>query len=95
MKNFEVWHADPPDFYAERPITEFPTGYVKVADVTAVCQNGVFDSTQHNDMPWTARTNVRPCRDQVRSTSVGDVVVEGPIAYRCESVGWTSHRITR
>ena len=95
MKSFEVWHADPPDFCAERSLSEFPAGYVKVADVTATCQDGVFESTQHIDRSWTARTNVRPCRDRVRSTSVGDVVVEGTIAYRCESVGWTSHRLNR
>lgn len=94
-KQYEVWHADPPDFCAERPLSEFPNGYVKVAEVTAECQDGVFTSTQHIDMPWTARTNVKPCRDRVRSTSVGDVVVEGRVAYRCEMVGWTSHNINR
>ena len=67
----------------------------KVAEVTAECQDGVFQSTQHIDRPWTARTNVKPCRDRVRSTSVGDVVVEGRVAYRCEVIGWTSHTINR
>lgn len=92
-KTYEVWHAEPPDFWAERSLCDFPKGYVKVADVTAECQNGVFESTQNIDKPWTARTNVKTCQSRVRSTSVGDVVVEGPIAYRCEPVGWTSHTI--
>ena len=94
-KQYEVWHADPPDFCAERSLASFPEGYVKVAEVIAECQDGVFDATQHIDRPWTARTNVRPCKTQVRSTAVGDVVVHGAIAYRCESIGWTSHNINR
>jgi len=78
-KTYEVWHSEPPDFWSERDVKAFPDGWVKVADVTADCPEGVFTTMQHYD--------------KVRSTSVGDVVVEGSTAYRCEPRGWTSHTI--
>ena len=93
QKVYEVWHADPPDFWSARKVEEFPNGWVKVADVTAECPDGVYETTQHIDRNWSMNTNVRAVTPQVRSTSVGDIVLTGTIAYRCEPTGWSSHNI--
>ena len=89
---YEVWHAVPGDFSAERLLSDFPLGYQLVATVRAEDLDDVFDKSNHARMPWTENESVSPKVQHPRSTSVGDVVVDvvGHTLHRVEVVGWSS-----
>jgi hypothetical protein len=92
MKVYEVWHAVPADFYAVRPVENFPLGFNMVAAVTAENVDEVFDMTNHIHNPWMENEGVAPKVLRARSTSVGDVVVDrnAKVMYRCEACGWST-----
>ena len=89
---YEVWHAVPADFSAERPISDFPLGFEMVAAVLSEDLDEVFDKTNHAHRPWTENEGVSPKAQRPRSTSVGDVVVDvvRATAHRVEIVGWST-----
>jgi len=102
---FEVWHARVPTFdryvredspaNPNRQRQRFPQDYDKVAVVEADDVEEVFAMTNHIDHPWTDNDGVveLPAGRQVRSTSVGDVVVtpDGKKMY-CNPMGWEEIR---
>ena len=86
---FQVFHSEPPDFFAQRDLMEFPHGFVHVASVEAVSIDEVFYLTNSIDIPWHQHDGVSAYKE-TRSTSVGDVVVsQDGRHYRCERIGWT------
>jgi hypothetical protein len=63
--------------------------YVKVADVDTDDINNVFELTNHITHNWKENEEVTAHLDLVRSTSVGDIVIdpEGK-KYICVDFGW-------
>ena len=94
MKQLEIYHAKEPTFgFGKKP--KFPEAYEKVAIIEADSVDDAFRLTNHIDSDW--RTNpevVESFKDRVRSTSVGDVVVDGDKKYYCEPVGWKEFRVS-
>jgi hypothetical protein len=86
MKNFTVWHAVEPTFFArQKPLIGLSInvevalrrqGYVQVADVEAEALGEVFQLTNHIDSDWRTNARVSPYECAGRSTSVGDIVVD-------------------
>jgi hypothetical protein len=68
----------------------FPEDYEMVASVTT--EKGiedVFRLTNHIDYDWTENTEVIACGQNNRSTSVGDVVIDGAgKKLLCAGCGW-------
>lgn len=92
MPQIQVFHADTPDFFAER-LYQFPQGFTHVADVQT-SQTGMlaldlaFRRTQHMGVSWTQHAEVTAHQPDPRSTSVGDVLIcEGKIM-AVKDVGW-------
>lgn len=88
-KPYQVWHAKDPMFGLEAVLgryNEWPDDYVHVADVVAVGLEDVFGVTQNSSFD----DDVFYLVTQVRSTSVGDVVItpNGEI-FRCERFDWS------
>ncbi len=86
---YHVWHAKNPTFgFGVEP--KFPEGYELVALITSESLNDTFRITNHIDKAWTSNPEVIDIyKNQPRSTSVGDVVVDANgNANRCESMGW-------
>ena len=86
---YSVYHAKQPTFgFGDRPI--FPKAYKKVADVECYNLDDAFRVTNHIDKDW--RTNpevIESFQDKVRSTSVGDVIVDkDDNKFYCAPVGW-------
>lgn len=51
---FDVWHADPPNFFGDRARAGmFPGGYVQAATVDAGSADDVFALTNHIVGNWT------------------------------------------
>jgi hypothetical protein len=89
---YEVWHAVPPDFSAERPLSDFPLSFQLVGTVWAEDLDDVFAKSNHASRPWTENEGVCPKVQRPRSTSVGDVIVDvtGYTVHRVEVVGWST-----
>lgn len=89
---FYVYHADEPTFgmkMEDRPEPVFPEGFRKVAVVNCEGIEDVFRVTNHIHQDWTKNEEVGWHADQVRSTSVGDIVIdENMEMFRCSSFGW-------
>jgi hypothetical protein len=95
---YRVYHRDAPTFFDTEPniLAAFPHGWTHVATVTADSGNleEVFFLTNSLDDVWTKNVGVMPITDaakvgHVRSTSVGDVVVdEAGKRYAVQGVGW-------
>lgn len=83
-----VFHARLPTFgYGEAPA--WPAAYEKVAEVEATNLDDAYQLTNNIDSDWTTNAGVRAEPGRFRSTSVGDVIVDGEgRAWRCEPVGW-------
>lgn len=63
--------------------------YEHVANVHVLALGDTFQFTNHIDKPWTEHLNVEALKENPRSTSVGDVVVdESGKVWLCASVGW-------
>ena len=98
MKIYEVWHADPPQFSfylndKEKNVTrirsEFPNGYQHIADVRADDLNEVFHLTNTVEELWTRNVEIAEVYgDQFRSTSVGDVIIDGKQRWLVDGIGW-------
>ena len=87
---FTVYHAKEPTFgFGEKPI--FPEAYEKVAIVECEDLEDAFRATNHIDTAWTKNPEVvETFKARVRSTSVGDVVVNANgREFYCDMVGWT------
>lgn len=85
---YKVYHKIDPDFQPTVP-TNFPDGFDMVAEV--VTEEGledVFRVTNHIDDSWWKNPEVK-VHKKVRSTSVGDVVVdETGTKHLCSLAGW-------
>jgi len=99
MKIFQVWHADPPaydicfDKNKEERVakirTEFPKGYHLVAHVEGEGLEDVFRSTNTIEELWTRNAEIlKLYGTRHRSTSVGDVVIDGNQRWLCDGNGW-------
>lgn len=92
MSTYCVFHSVPADFGCDRPLTDFPTGYIHVADVETSSLDGAFELTNHINSPWWTNPGVTHMGNTARrSTSTGDIIVNvnTGIAWRCDDVGWT------
>jgi hypothetical protein len=83
MTTFRVYHKTTPTFFDNDAVDLdiFPSGFTLVAVVETDEVGRVFQLTNHIDSNWTKNPEVCPMTPaaragQVRSTSVGDVVVE-------------------
>jgi hypothetical protein len=88
---FQVWHDDSPRFRAtHEDAMRWPTGFTHVADVLTTQVEAVFELTNHIDSDWTKNAEVTLLvPNRVRSTSVGDVVVDDTgQAWLCAGMGW-------
>jgi hypothetical protein len=66
----------------------WPSDYNYVAVVNVDSADEAFALTNSVETNWTQSSHVIAVRSDIRSTSVGDVVVVNGTAYRCEMVGW-------
>jgi len=83
-----VYHAKDPNF-GFGPQLKYPDDYQKVAEVECENLEEVFRVTNHIDRSWTENPEVKWHAEQVRSTSVGDIVVdEKNNIFSCENIGW-------
>jgi hypothetical protein len=90
-----VYHATNPTFLEVTP-SNFPTGFEAVATLEVVTGTDsealehTFRATNHIDSNWMKNPEVRELqRHNLRSTSVGDVVILGNGSrYLCAMVGW-------
>ena len=68
---------------------KFPEEYRAVAAVEADNLEKVFEKTNHIDQDWTENEGVIPMGSRHRSTSVGDIVVDGEgNRVICAGCGW-------
>ena len=68
--------------------------HAPVAVFRNINARSIFGMTQHIEESWVENAEAAGHEimgERIRSTSVGDVVVIGGTAYRCEGVGWTSY----
>lgn len=93
---FELWHRDVPTFRDNNPRElqlDFPKGFTMVAIIDAPAVGAVFQLSNHIDRPWTENAEVveLPKGDRLRSTSVGDVIVniETINAWTIDDIGLT------
>lgn len=88
---YEVYHAVKPTFGMSVP--KFPEEYAKVAIVEAGDLEDVFRLTNHIDEDWMKNPEVlETVGVRFRSTSVGDVVVDGDkIVWYCAACGWKKY----
>ena len=87
---FTVYHAIEPTFgFGDTP--KFPEEYAKVAVIEADSLKDTFRITNHIEDSWEKNPEVREvCKSSNRSTSVGDVMVDGDgKVFRCEMSGWS------
>lgn len=81
---FQVYHAINPNYGFGEP-RQFPGEYELVANVETTDLEDVFRLTNHIEFEKNAQ--VEEVKSS-RSTSVGDVVVNGDDAFLCERQGW-------
>src|ERR1043165_1414191 len=77
---FELWHRIAPTFGNNNPRElqlSFPKGFRQVAVIDAPDVRAVFGLSNHIDRSWTENPEVvaLPVGTQLRSTSVGDCIV--------------------
>jgi len=92
-----VWHAKNPNWtpLPGDPEPQWPNDFKYVADVLVAdgqrdAADVAFQLTNHFDRAWWENDGVRKVvAREVRSTSVGDVVVVEGDVFKCESVGWS------
>lgn len=90
-----VYHERTPRFGMGAPAPFDAKHYTPVASIETGDLETAFRLTNSIDAPWydSPEVLVLAPEPQVRSTSVGDVVVladeNGQRAYRCDMVGWT------
>lgn len=85
---YTVYHATNPTFGVPNlPETPF---FEKVAEVNAVNIEDAYRLTNNIDRDWTKNHGVKAVRKGLRSTSVGDIIIdqESGKAWRCENAGW-------
>lgn len=71
------------------PKPSFPDDYDLVARVRAANIDQVFQFTNHIDRPWYESRLVLAVSKKVRSTSVGDVIIDpNGIKWVCMPIGW-------
>lgn len=87
---FKVYHHKTPTF-GFGPTPEFNDDtFELVAEVVCEHHAETFGLTNHIDHDWTENPEVTALKRQVRSTSVGDVVVDADgKRFRVEGSGWT------
>lgn len=81
---YQVFHFEPPRGLADRLRftprafrTRWPgPDYVPVATVEAATLEGVYRLTNNITTPWSENAGVLPAAPRLRSTSVGDVIVD-------------------
>jgi hypothetical protein len=89
---YTVFHARNPTFQnwtTGNPA--FPLGYEKVAVVECDTPEEAYHVTNHIWQDWTGNKEVVGLfvKSQVRSTSVGDVIVDGDgRKFYCQMAGW-------
>ena len=91
MMTFEVWHFSTPELLSEgylhpdRVIVRWLNNhekYRKVAEVEASDLDTVWGITQNKDDSWTKRPEIKWSKShEIRSTSVGDVLVQNGKAW--------------
>lgn len=92
---FRVFHNNVPNFMDPEPAEMdllrqmFPYGFMEVATVETQDVGAVFQLTNHIDRNWTENPEVKSfATDHVRSTSVGDVIVDASgDRYLVKSIG--------
>jgi hypothetical protein len=90
---FEIWHAINPSFglefllghKEEKP--NFPGDFHLVAKVRCDEPEEAFSLTQHLDEEWWKNDKVYLVKES-RSTSVGDFIIAGHVAYQVLSMGY-------
>lgn len=75
-------------------VHDFPSGYVKVADVECTHPEEAYRLTNHVDGPWQRNTGVKAFCDSARSTSASDIIVTpgGDKLYVAWLGMWPLHR---
>jgi len=77
---FTVFHYSGNDrsiVFSDRTVAAWPADFTQVATVRGNSLDDAFRLTNHIDTPWTQNEDVTACVKQpVRSTSVGDVIVD-------------------
>ena len=98
-QTFEVWHISKPELITEGYL--YPDGliahwlnnhenYIKVAEIAATSLEFVWDITQNIDNSWTKNPQVIWSKSHdLRSTSVGDVIVSNGNAWLVTWQGFT------
>lgn len=90
-----VYHEITPRFGMGKPVPFDAAHYQPVANIETADPEAAFRLTNSIDAPWYDSPGVLVLapKPQVRSTSVGDIIVikQGAVsrAYRCDAVGWT------
>ena len=92
LRFFEVFHATNMPFPFNTPTpTDFPTNFTSVATVTAKNLDHVYQLTNHIDSNWTENDGIEAPSPHVRSTSIGDVIVNSSVErFMVTSAGFTS-----
>jgi hypothetical protein len=90
---FEVYHSNELWFdWVKGPETapSWPDDYQLVALVSGESVDHVFQLTNTIDRYWPENKGVKALGKHLRSTSIGDVVVDrtNDKVYRCEAIGW-------
>jgi hypothetical protein len=91
MPIFKLHHATQPHFSHANPQEFTPENFDHVADVEADDLGEVFEKTNHIEVPWPENPGATMIvsANSVRSTSVGDIVVdETGVRHRCLPIGW-------
>ena len=77
MRKFTVYHARRQIFsFSGEHLAFNGKNFEEVATVECKDLEHVFQVTNHNDHDWTTNKEVLSCNATVRSTSVGDIVVD-------------------
>lgn len=95
----KVFHADTEmvasagrsAFFGE---ASWPFEYRLVAYVSTDDVETAYELTNHVQRPWWENDGVERVGPETRSTSTGDVVVIGNIAFKCESCGWSESDVS-
>lgn len=86
---YKVHHAKEPNF-RDDIAPDYPDNFEHIADVESESLAQVFPLTNHIDHDWTENDGVTVVPGKrYRSTSVGDVVVDGDgVPHFCAGIGW-------
>jgi len=87
--SFGKWYLRTPTAMQDVDAPKFPDEYVLAADVNTDDIDDVFRLTNNIDRNWDENEEVNATGKSLRSTSVGDVVVDAEgKALICASMGW-------